>query len=326
MLKQQKNENLKNNRIDTLTRNLPFQLRAYSQFVGVKLIESGRTSKPKKIPIHPVYGTAINFLESEYYIEFDQAVEGFKRIHECSGVGCVLNGTVGCIDLDNCIEENGCFSKFAKDCIALCPGSYIEISHSGTGLHIFGCFHLPNNKSGIRHKSNCREFEIYLSKRYILVTGEKISDSHSSILSIQPLVDKLLSDVPLESLGESDDSPGSLNYGETIAIDPLDWEQVEALFFSPWTMRQFDISPKDPSLGDYVLVKEALRNLGRYPTAKMRPILSLLVYRYRERHGNDVRKALRLDYLQRTVNSAIADLDRYTQKSGKSWLARGSDE
>jgi primase-polymerase (primpol)-like protein len=82
------------------------------------------------------------------------------------GLGFVLAGDgVACIDLDHCIED-GTLSDFAYEVVRACRGTYMEISPSGTGLHIFG---LGDLQRGVRSPG----FEAYSSGRYMTVTGRR---------------------------------------------------------------------------------------------------------------------------------------------------------
>ena len=53
-------------------------------------------------------------------------------------LGFVLGDGVGCIDLDACLDENGIPNEATRTLLAYYEGSYVEISPSGRGLHIWG--------------------------------------------------------------------------------------------------------------------------------------------------------------------------------------------
>jgi putative DNA primase/helicase len=88
-----------------------------------------------------------------------------------TGVGCVVaNGYVG-VDLDHCYEEaSATLDDFAKQFIASVPPTYLELTPTRSGLHLW--YRLasgvrPPAKQGIRTK----RAELYLSGRYLTVTG-----------------------------------------------------------------------------------------------------------------------------------------------------------
>lgn len=98
-----------------------------------------------------------------------------------SGVGFVLAADTPyvCIDLDHCIDkETGELKEPAAAIVEMVKasgGTYIEISPSGEGLHVWGCYEgaLPGGKSGIRKNG----IEIYRDKRFMTVTGDAFEDS-----------------------------------------------------------------------------------------------------------------------------------------------------
>lgn len=55
------------------------------------------------------------------------------------GLGFVLNGDgVVCLDLDHCIDERGQVAGWAQRILDACPPTFVEVSPSGRGLHIWG--------------------------------------------------------------------------------------------------------------------------------------------------------------------------------------------
>ena len=80
------------------------------------------------------------------------------------GFGVMLGGGLACIDLDNCFV-NGELSPFAARIVEMNAGAYVEVSVSGTGLHIFGEF---AEVSGVKRDG----FEFYSRARFIRVTGD----------------------------------------------------------------------------------------------------------------------------------------------------------
>lgn len=90
-----------------------------------------------------------------------------------TGLGVVLGGGLGCIDLDHCIVggrvapwARAIIDEHRKDAVL------IERSMSGTGIHVF----LPMEESrGRRIVDGERHIEIYSRERYIAVTGDRIA-------------------------------------------------------------------------------------------------------------------------------------------------------
>lgn len=89
------------------------------------------------------------------------------------GIGFVLGGGIGCIDLDHCIND-GRVAPWAQEIIDAHRDTavLIEVSRSGEGVHIFNRMD-PGRGRMIR---DGRNIEIYPpeSGRYIAVTGRPL--------------------------------------------------------------------------------------------------------------------------------------------------------
>ncbi len=128
-----------------------------------------------------------------------------------SGVGFVLGGEIPyvCIDLDHCIDRvTGELMEPAAAIVKMVQtsgGTYIEISPSGEGLHVWGRYEgitLPGGKPGIRKNG----IEIYRNGRYITVTGNAFDDSPLGDLTstVQEIVERYgLLEKPAPSLAAS---------------------------------------------------------------------------------------------------------------------------
>ena len=96
--------------------------------------------------------------------------------------GFVLNGDgVVCIDLDHCVV-NGRVVGRAAEILAQLPKTYVELSPSGTGLHVWGYGHVEQGRKlpgGV---------EVYGAARFITVTARPW---HTSVRSLADLSDVL---------------------------------------------------------------------------------------------------------------------------------------
>ena len=54
------------------------------------------------------------------------------------GLGFALGDGIGCIDLDDAVAPDGTLSALAQDVLSANPGAWVELSVSGTGLHVWG--------------------------------------------------------------------------------------------------------------------------------------------------------------------------------------------
>lgn len=78
------------------------------------------------------------------------------------------------IDIDHCVDESGNLNQTALEFYRAFPNTYIEVSMSGTGLHIILQTHLP--KSFVGSNSGGRKIngvEFYQSKHYLALTGRE---------------------------------------------------------------------------------------------------------------------------------------------------------
>ena len=86
------------------------------------------------------------------------------------GVGFVLDGSDGivCIDLDHCLTD-GHLAPWAAAVLEAVPPTYIEVSPSGDGLHVWGTGPVGRGRRIRDHRS----IEVYSQGRYIAVTSQR---------------------------------------------------------------------------------------------------------------------------------------------------------
>ena len=100
-------------------------------------------------------------------------------------MGFVLGDGIGCIDLDGCLDEKGRPSEFAQKVLAACPATFIEVSQSGRGLHIFGL--LPEAPGRAREG-----VEVYSAGRFIAMTGRRWGSSPRLLADLSKVRSMLL--------------------------------------------------------------------------------------------------------------------------------------
>lgn len=101
----------------------------------------------------------------------------YPQIRAYSSKGFMLGGGIGCVDIDHCLIRNtDQLHPIIEDLVEpLLDKTYIEVSPSGTGLHVFG---LMNEDRGWVHKfppDTGMSIELYSRERFIIVTGERWS-------------------------------------------------------------------------------------------------------------------------------------------------------
>ena len=145
-----------------------------------ELLERPRWIRHKaKRPLHP-NGYWISVTEPSNLSDYQTA----KASKYGDGLGFVLNGDgIICIDLDHCFDKKP--NEAAQALIDSLPSTYIEISPSGTGVHIRG---LASMDSCRRLTRNGLSVEIYPAGRYITMTGNVLHQAPLAQLDVNSIV------------------------------------------------------------------------------------------------------------------------------------------
>lgn len=88
------------------------------------------------------------------------------------GVGYMLGNGIGCIDLDDCIRDDGTLHPVAERIVRenRRAALLIEISRSGRGLHVFRPM---AEEAGSMRIIDGQDVEVYSRGRYIAMTGNR---------------------------------------------------------------------------------------------------------------------------------------------------------
>lgn len=108
------------------------------------------------------------------------------------GLGYVLTvaDDVLCVDLDHVLKADGTLEPWAADFLNSLPETFIEVSHSGTGLHVWGRGSLRNGRRIAM--PNGTGFEVYGDRRYIAMTGKVWRNSPSLLADLSGLLPALI--------------------------------------------------------------------------------------------------------------------------------------
>lgn len=138
---------------------LPEEMKSLKRFVGWSKEEL--KGKVAKLPFSLLDGKANDWNMPERWVNFNDARIKKKPL----GFVLVEEDKIICIDLDNAIQD-GKLSPMAKEIIDNFAGTYMELSQSGRGIHIF-------TKGAILKNLNLssKGIEIYKNNRYIALTG-----------------------------------------------------------------------------------------------------------------------------------------------------------
>ena len=106
------------------------------------------------------------------------------------GLGFVLaaDDRIACIDLDHALV-GGHLLPWARVIVDKLPATYIEVSPSGTGLHIWGYGEVGRGRK-LRHRKV--SVEVYGRERYITVTRQPFEGAPSKLADVSKVFADLL--------------------------------------------------------------------------------------------------------------------------------------
>ncbi len=138
---------------------LPEEMKKLKRFVGWRKEELN--GKVAKLPFSLIDGKANDWNHPKRWIDFNEA----KTKNKPLGFVLVEEDRIICIDLDHAIQD-GKLTPMAKEVVENFAGTYMEVSQSGKGIHIFAQGTIPDNLN-----LSSRGIEIYKKNRYIALTG-----------------------------------------------------------------------------------------------------------------------------------------------------------
>jgi primase-polymerase (primpol)-like protein len=152
-----------------IVENIPEQLTERPQWVCWRL--EGRDGKSTKVPYTP--GTLMRASSTDLMTwgTFSEALGAYERAEPpYDGIGyvfCSADPFVG-IDLDDCVDESGEISPWAKKIIARVAEGYVEASPSKSGIHII--------VEGTIRDGGMRKgpIEMYSRGRFFTITGRPV--------------------------------------------------------------------------------------------------------------------------------------------------------
>lgn len=155
-------------------------MRAYPQFVLWKAVPS--KTRPGKVDKFPcdVTGQVNDAHNPTIWLDADTAVMTASLLGDEYGVGFVFtsNDPFYCVDIDSAYDGQQ-WSPLATQLCTDLAGAAVEISHSGTGLHIIGSY------TGDEPEHKCKNIplhiELYTSERFIALTGNGVSGDAADV-------------------------------------------------------------------------------------------------------------------------------------------------
>ncbi|MBE5751951.1 MAG: DUF3849 domain-containing protein [Clostridiales bacterium] len=158
----------------SLVESLPQEMKDRPNWVAIKTWYNEKRGKVEKRPIDCNTGEYADSVNPATWTTFDKA-RAFVKEKGYTTVAYALDGKGGicCIDLDGCLDDNGNYSALANQVMRKCGKTYMELSVSGKGLHIFG----KTQGMDVRSFSKDGDMEFYQEGRFISMTGDGASYS-----------------------------------------------------------------------------------------------------------------------------------------------------
>lgn len=155
----------------------PQDMLMQTRWVNWKPVRRGDTVT--KMPVQPD-GTPASSTDPYTWTDYETA----EQLHAGVGMGFVLGDGFACLDLDHCYDARNHLADWAKKLIMLAGETFIEISPSGDGLHIWGrC----EPRKGIKLRDGMN-IEAYSQGRYITVTGKPYKTSKRKLADLTVLM------------------------------------------------------------------------------------------------------------------------------------------
>lgn len=157
-------------------------LAAWPQFVAWKILMRPHPKTgamvPTKVPFNPHTGKGASSTNPGDWGTYDQARQ-FADARGMDGVGFVFTERDPFFfgDVDKALV-NGQWSQLAQELCARFAGAAIEVSQSGTGLHIIGRYDAPFLH---RNKNIPLGLELYTKERFVALTGTNAVGSADTV-------------------------------------------------------------------------------------------------------------------------------------------------
>ncbi|MFB6875680.1 DNA primase [Streptomyces sp. NPDC056323] len=151
------------------------------------------TSRPRwirhtsrKVPL-TVGGAVASSTDSSTWSRYTEAAASGEGV----GIGFVLNGDgIVCLDLDHCLDPDGEPLPWAQTILDAAGDTWVEVSRSGEGLHVWGLGELQHGRRITVGGGG--SVELYGTGRYIAVTGRTFGGTPQRLGDLQHVIDALL--------------------------------------------------------------------------------------------------------------------------------------
>ena len=145
-------------------------LAAWPQFVVWRISSDGR-----KHPYSPKHGGLASSTNPADWGTYEEAADYCSHVDTAAHVGFVFTEAdpFWFVDIDGAYRD-GQWSQLAQELCARLAGAAVEVSQSGTGLHIIGSGPVPH---GHGNKNTPLHLELYTKERFVALTGTNAQGS-----------------------------------------------------------------------------------------------------------------------------------------------------
>lgn len=158
---------------------LPKTMTDKNNFVLWRL-EKAAKGRARKVPYTP-YGRRASTTDPTTWTSYQTAISALET-GKYDGIGYALDRGMVFIDLDHCIDGNGILTPLAQNIVDAFRDTYIEISQSGGGIHIFALGRLTK-------AVKTQQIEMYDTGRYAALTEDVIVQA--DLAAAQDRIDRL---------------------------------------------------------------------------------------------------------------------------------------
>jgi len=142
-------------------------LKSHRQFIVYRLEPSAlRPGKLDKLPCD-ASGRVVSAHDAAHWMSAAGATSRAQQFGTGWGIGFVLTPEAKrfCLDIDGCLQPDGQWSPLALQLCGLFPGAAVEVSASGTGLHVWGSY--SGDMPAHACKNTALGIELYTDKRFV---------------------------------------------------------------------------------------------------------------------------------------------------------------
>lgn len=135
-------------------------------------LEPDAKGRMTKVPYSGKYDGRASSSNPNTWASFDCVVSKLKRTGtEYNGIGVCMHkpDRLIFIDIDHCVDEEGQISGHALDIVNHMETQFVELSQSGSGLHILALGEIPKS-----FKNSRNGVEMYNERRFVAMTGRAI--------------------------------------------------------------------------------------------------------------------------------------------------------